>query len=153
MRRRDKEIKDVEMIKSILREAHVCRLALSDNNFPYIVPMNFGFKGNILYLHSAKEGSKIEILRKNNNVCFEVDIKHELIKSKTLCDWSMKYYSVIGTGKAYLISDFKEKKQALDIIVKKYSSEDSMNYSCSAIEKLTVIKVEISKMTGRKSGY
>lgn len=153
MRRRDKEIKDVEMIKSILREAHVCRLALSDNNFPYIVPMNFGFKGNILYLHSAKEGSKIEILRKNNNVCFEVDIKQELIKSKTLCDWSMKYYSVIGKGKAYLISDFKEKKQALDIIVKKYSSEDSINYSCSAIKKLTVIKVEISKMTGRKSGY
>lgn len=111
MRRREKEIKDIETIKSILQEAQVCRLALSNNNIPYIIPMNFGFKDNILYLHSAKEGSKIEILKKNNNICFEVDIKNELIKSKTPCDWSMKYYSVIGMGKVYFVNDFEGKNK------------------------------------------
>jgi len=116
VRRQDKEIKDESVIRSILDKAKFCRIGFSDDNKPYIVPMNFGFKTNRLYLHSAREGRKIEIIRKNNNVCFEIDIKTELIKSELACDWDIRYLSVIGYGKAHLVNDSEEKRKSLDII-------------------------------------
>jgi uncharacterized protein len=155
MRRSDKEIKDTETIQWILKEAQVCRIALCDNDKPYIVPMNFGFDDNYIYLHSTSEGKKIGILNKNNNVCFEVDIQNELVKSEIACNWGMKYYSMIGSGKAYFIEDNNEKEKALNIIMQKYSENDakSFEYSETALNKTTIIKVKISEITGKKSGY
>ena len=155
MRRSDKEIKDKDTIERILKEAQVCRIALCDNNKPYIVPMNFGFKDSCLYLHSATEGRKIDIINENNEVCFEVDIEDAIVKSESTCNWGMKYYSVIGFGKAKLIDDINEKKKSLDIIIQKYSENDdkSFDYSQSALDKTVVIKVEIKELSGKKSGY
>ena len=155
MRRSDKEIKDINIIEGILIEAQVCRIALCDDNKPYIVPMNFGFKDNYLYLHSAAEGQKMDILSKNRNICFEVDIKNELIKSDNACNWGMKYYSVIGFGKAIFIEDINEKREALNIIMQKYNENDakSFEYSEITLNKTAVIKVEITEITGKKSGY
>ncbi len=81
MRREDKEINDIATIEGIIRKARVCRLALSENGQPYIVPLCFGYKDNNLYFHSAGEGKKLDIIKKNNNVCFEFDIDLELVKS------------------------------------------------------------------------
>jgi len=155
MRRSDKEIKDIDTIELILKEALICRVGLCENNKPYIVPMNFGFKDNCLYLHSARDGRKIEILKANNNVCFEVDVKTELVTSKNACNWGMKYYSVIGFGKAQFIEDINEKKKILDIIMQKYSGNDaqSFEYSQSSLDKTAVIKIKIGEITGKKSGY
>ena len=153
MRRSDKEIKDKEIIGWILKEAHICRIALCHDNKPYIVPMNFGFKDNCLYLHSATKGQKMEILSKNKNICFEVDIKNEIVKSGNACNWGMKYYSVIGFGKAKFIEDIDKKKEALDIIMQKYSDAESFEYLKTALKKTAVIKVEINELTGKKSGY
>lgn len=155
MRRSDKEIKDKETIQWILKEAQVCRIALCDDNKPYIVPMSFGFKDNCIHLHSAAKGKKMDILNKNNNVCFEVDIENEIVKSESACNWGMKYYSVIGSGKAYFIEDTAEKKKALDIIMQKYSENDikSFEYSEKSLNKTTIIKIELTEITGKKSGY
>lgn len=155
MRRSDKEIKDIDIIEYVLKEAQVCRIALCDYDQPYIVPMNFGFKDNDLYLHSVLEGRKIDILNKNNNVCLEVDIKAEIVSSDNTCDWGMKYYSVIVSGKAHFLEDITEKKKALDIIMRKYSGNNakSFEYSQSALDKIVVIKVKITEITGKKSGY
>lgn len=155
MRRNDKEIKDKNAIERILNEAQVCRIALCNDNKPYIVPMNFGFKDNYLYLHSACEGRKIDMIKGNNNICFEVDIKNELVKSDEACNWGMKYYSVIGFGNASLINDNNKKKEALDIIMQKYSenTQKTFEYSPSALDKTVIIKVKITKLTGKKSGY
>ncbi|MGZ7109671.1 MAG: pyridoxamine 5'-phosphate oxidase family protein [Methanobacterium sp.] len=153
IRRQDKEIKDQALIRNILHKAKFCRIGLSDDNKPYIVPMNFVFKTNRLYLHSAREGRKIEIIRKNNNVCFEIDIKTELITSKIACDWSMRYLCIIGYGKAHLIIDSEEKRKALDIIMDKYSPDSSFDYSDDSISKVIIIEVKIMEMTGKKSGY
>ena len=155
MRRNDKEINNKNTIDRILKEALVCRIALCDNNKPYIVPMNFGFKDNCLYLHSAAEGRKIDIINENNEVCFEVDIEDEIAKSESICNWGMKYYSVIGFGKAKLIEEINEKKNSLDIIIQKYSenNDKSFDYSQSALEKTVIIKVEIKELSGKKSGY
>lgn len=155
MRRIDKEIEDITTIESILHEADHCVVAMSDNNSPYIVPMNFGFKDNNLYLHSSVEGRKIEILKVNNKVSFGVEIRTEVVKSELACKWGMNYMSVIGEGNAYFIEDFKKRVEALDIIMSKYSNEEmnSFEYSETALNKVTLIKIEVKSLSGKISGY
>ena len=152
MRRKDQEINDIGAIEDIIRKGQVCRLALSENGQPYIVPLCFGYEDNNLYFHSAREGKKLDILRKNNNVCFEIDIDRELVKGKKACDCSMKYQSVIGFGKAELIEDIESKRRAFNIIMQNYL-EGSFEYPDESIQKTVIIKVEIESMTGKKLGY
>jgi len=150
MRRKDKEIADRAEIESIIRESIICRLALADNEQPYIVPLCFGYKDNALYFHSAAEGKKIDILRKNKNVCFEFDVGSEIKTGKTACEWGLKYRSVIGFGNASFLEDPDSKQAALDIIMQQYSDE-SFAYSEKILKKTLVIKVEITHMTGKQS--
>ena len=151
MRRADREIDNITAIEDILSKASVCRLGLSEENQPYVVPLYFGYKGNALYFHCASQGKKLDILKKNNNVCFEVDIDCEVVKANKACDWGMKYKSVIGFGKAMFIEDIESKRKALDVIMRQYC-EKSFEYPEDAVKNTVVIKVEIESMTGKQSG-
>ena len=153
MRRKDREITDQTDLDSIISKSQVCRLGLCDGDIPYVVPMNFGYADGCLFFHCAKEGRKLDIIRQNNNVCFEIDMLEDIIKGEKMCNWGARFMSVIGCGKALLITGFEEKKAALDIISRQYSSAQSFEYSNSAIDNILVIKVEIISMTGKKSGY
>jgi len=150
LRRKDKEITDKGEIESIIRKSLVCRLGLVDDDSPYIVPVCFGYKDNSLYFHSAKAGRKIEILKRNNEVCFEFDDNLEVQAGEAACDWGMKYRSVIGYGRASFIEDPEEKRKALDIIMAQYA-DGAFEYSEKALGKALVIRVEIESMTGKKS--
>ena len=154
MRRKENEITDRSAIESIIHGSSICRLALSEDDHPYIVPLNFGYKDKTLYFHSAREGKKLDMLRKNNKVCFEFDIDGGLLESDTdnACEWGFKYRSVIGFGKASLIDDPESKRRAFDVIMQHYS-DSSLSYKESAIKKVVIIKVEIEDMTGKQSGY
>ena len=152
MRRKEKEILDREEIESIIRKADVCRLGLSDNNIPYIVPLNFGYRDSCLYFHTPKVGKKIDMIKGNNRVCFELDINHEVVRADNPCDWNMKYQSVIGYGRAFLLEDIDEKRQALDVIIEDYSGQTG-EYAEKLVDRLAVIKVQIESMTGKKAGY
>jgi len=151
MWRKDKQINDIAVINDILSRATVCRLGLCEEDRPYVVPLCFGVKDNALYFHCAIEGKKLDILRKNNNVCFEIDIDHEIIKADKACDWGMKYKSIIGFGKAVFIEDIESKRKAFDVIMQEYS-ESTFEYPEEAIKNTTIIKVEIESMTGKQSG-
>ena len=153
MRRKDKEIKDKFEIETIINRAEVCRIGLSDDNMPYVIPVNYGYRNNCLYIHSASEGKKIDIIKKNNNICFEIDLDHELSILQVPCKSSMMYRSVIGFGKAMVIENFKEKQEALDIIMNHYSPNSFPKYNEKLIKKLSIIKVKIENMSGKKSGY
>ena len=152
MRRKDKEISDIATIEEIIRKASVCRVALCDDGRPYVVPLCFGYKDKTLYFHCASEGKKLDTLRKNNNVCFEIDIDYELIKTKEACKCGIKYQSVIGFGKATFIEDIESKREAFDIITRNYY-DASFEYPAEAIKNTVIIRVEIESMTGKKSGY
>lgn len=152
MRKADREINDESELESILRKAIVCRIAFADSNEPYVVPVNFGFEGRCLYFHSAPEGRKIDIIRRNNRVCFEVDVDHELVKGKTACKWGMRYRSVIGFGRAFLVEDLAGKRRALDVIMLHYSGE-LHEYPDDEVEGVAIVRVEIDSMTGKQSGY
>jgi nitroimidazol reductase NimA-like FMN-containing flavoprotein (pyridoxamine 5'-phosphate oxidase superfamily) len=152
VRSKDKEIKDQKEIEAIIQKATVCRVGLSENNVPYVVPVNFGYEDNCLYFHSAPEGKKIETIKKNSNVCFEMDVDQEVVRAETPCNWGVKYRSVIGFGKALLVDDLEEKRRALNIIVEHYS-DDSYEYPENDVRKVAIIRIEIHSMTGKKSGY
>ncbi len=153
MRRAEKEIKDREVIDSILRRALVCRIAMCDGDGPYIVPMSFGYSDGRIYLHSAKEGKKIDILRKNSKVSFEVDLDSKLGKGGKACKWGMDYLSVVGFGTASFVEDPTEKKEGLDAIMEHYSGYKEHQYAPEVFDRTAVIRIDIEGMTGKKSGY
>ncbi len=153
MRRADKEITDKTLIDKILTEAEVIRLAMIDNESPYLVAMNYAYVGDCIYMHSAKEGRKIDILRKNNRLAFQVDTGVELVIKDEACSCSTKYLSVFGTGKASFVEDNVDKAKALDEIMTKHTGKAEFEYPEKALEKTLIIKVEIESMTGKKSGY
>jgi uncharacterized protein len=152
MRRNDKEIKDPNEIKRLLQEPSVCRLAMTDGYAPYIVPVNFAVEGGVLYIHSAKTGKKIDILRNNPSVCFEMDIPGDLVEGERACQWGMKYKSLIGFGKAIFMESGEEKKKALDVLMNKYAGRGDFSYADEALDKVLVIGIQIEGISGKKSG-
>ena len=152
MRRTDKEIKDRQQIDAIIKKANCCRIGLVDGIYPYIIPVNFVVNNNHLYFHSAKEGKKIDILRKNNSVCFEMDIEGEIVGGQRACSWGMKYVSVIGFGQAFFIEDNPGKKKALDILMEKYAGRIGFSYADDELDKIIIIDIKIDTMSGKQSG-
>ena len=151
MRRKDKKISDKSDIKAIIEKAKVCRLGMVNGNKPYIVPLCFGYRDNAFYFHGSLKGMKIDLIRENPNVCFEFDLLTETIESENACDWSMKYQSVIGFGKAGFIEGSDEKRKAISIIMGQYS-ELPFQFPENKLKATAVIKVEIESLTGKQSG-
>ena len=100
MRKKEKEITQSSEIEEVIRKSLVCRIGMSDNDLPYIVPVCFGYQDNTIYIHGALKGRKNDILKKNKNVCFEFDINTAVVTAEDACKWGMNYQSVIGFGKA-----------------------------------------------------
>ncbi len=153
MRRKDKEITDPTEIKNIIKRAKVCRLALSVDDQPYIVPMSFGYEDNTLYFHCAKQGKKIDMIKQNNRVCFEIDIDHEVVLNlEETSKSTMKYKSVIGLGKAFILEDKEEIIKALNMVMRHYTHDETFHRDYEkTINAVLTFKVVISEMTGKGS--
>lgn len=151
MRRKDKEIKDKKTLETILKKSQVCRIALTQDNMPYIIPMNFVYENNSIYMHSAVEGRKIDMIKKNNQVCFEVDIGGELVINDIACKSTYKYQSVIGFGEIFIIMNKKEKEMALNLLMEKYSGESKWSFLEGALEKILILKIIFKELSGKKS--
>ncbi len=154
---RDKAIKDItqhdEML-DIIKRCDVCHVAFVDEDKPYVLAFNFGFDNDKLYLHCAKEGRKLDILSKNNNVCVYFDTDHEFFarNEEVACSYRMRYRSVMIMGKAKLLVDIQEKISALKIFMKQYT-ERTFELSKPAVDNVNIICIDIEKMTGRKFEY
>lgn len=151
MRRTDKEISEKSLIEQIIKDSLVCRLALVKDNIPYLVPVSFGYDGRCLYVHTAKEGKKIDFLKSNNLVCFEFDINVKTVEHETVpCKWSTSYQSVIGYGKMKEITEFNEAAYALNQIMLQYSGKD-WEMTQKMLDTVKMWKIEIDEMTGKQS--
>lgn len=151
MRRKEREITDRTEIDEILGLAKVMHLALSDNNMPFLVPVFFTYDGTSLYFHSAKAGTKIEILKKNNNVCFEVSIDNGVVESDMACDFEAKHRTVIGFGKAEFVESEEEKKQVLNKIVALFTDK-KFEFPKGNLNATAVIRIRIDSIKGKKHG-
>ena len=150
MLRTKNEIRDRTAIDDIIHRSQVCRLAMADGMFPYIVPLCFHYDGKCLFFHCGAKGRKIDVLKKNNRVCFEFDITEGIEKAGKACGWGVTYESVIGTGMAQFLSDHGEKQEALAGLFTKYSGE-TMPIPEENTRKTTVIRVTIEEITGKHS--
>lgn len=151
MRKKEKEITDFEEIEAILMRNIVCRIAFSRDNVPYIIPLNYGYKDRIIYIHTGYKGQKIEFLNLNPHVCVEIDDNHKIILADKACRFSMKYESVVATGQAEIVEEENEKKQALDILMTNLGKKSGWEYDKTAFGKVCVIKVSLDRITGRRS--
>lgn len=152
MRRKDREITDIGEIEDIIKKAIVCRIGLTDGNEPYVVPVCFGYERGALYFHGAGVGRKINMLKKNNRVCFEIDGDVAVRSAEKACKFSLKYRSVIGTGRAYILEKAEEKARSLNVIMKHYAGRDFI-FTKSDLDSALVWKVEIESLTGKKAGF
>jgi nitroimidazol reductase NimA-like FMN-containing flavoprotein (pyridoxamine 5'-phosphate oxidase superfamily) len=153
MRRNEREITDIREIEDVISSADVCRIAFANDNVPYIVTMNFGYEGGgdkKLYFHCAREGHKLEMIRKNSYVCFEFDVDHDLFKGKVACDFGMRYRSVVGYGRMIIITDDIEKKHGLDYIMLHYSGGKKFSYEQPVLDKMLLLRLDIMEMKGKK---
>lgn len=153
MRQNLREITDHAILLALLEGCDVCRIALCDNNRPYIVPVNFGYvwldSGLDLYVHGAMEGRKIDIIRQNNQACFEMDWKHELKLAEKACDCSMNYESLIGEGSIEILTDPDEKRFGLDRIMAHYGRTDC-TYDDRVLDRTCVLRLHVSRLTGKR---
>jgi Predicted flavin-nucleotide-binding protein len=147
-------VTDRKEIEEIIARSKVCYIGLADTDgTPYVLPMNFGYKDNVIYLHSAQEGSSIDILSRNNRICITFSIDHALAfqHPQVACSYRMKSKSVISWGQVRYEEDFDKKVEALNIIMKQYSDQE-FTYSTPAVVNVKVWKVEIEKMTCKVFG-
>ena len=150
MRRKDKKINDPKIIRDILKTADTVRIAMIDDNEPYIVPLNYGYKDNVLYIHCAKEGRKIDILKKNPRVCFEIEGKSELITGDEACKWTMNFQSLIGYGHVEILKEKDEKIAGLDILMSQFGSYNN-SYTPKHVDAIIILKLTIESITGKQS--
>jgi uncharacterized protein len=154
MRKREREITDIIEIESIIKKSDVCRIGLADGNIPYIVTMNFGYSGGehkLLFFHCAKEGRKLDMIRKNNYACFEMDTDHRLEKSNQACDFSMGFNSVVGYGFISIVDDEEEKLAALRQIMAHYTDREDIAFRPDSVSRTVILRLEIKEMSGKRS--
>ncbi|WP_420131711.1 pyridoxamine 5'-phosphate oxidase family protein [Rhodopseudomonas sp.] len=152
MRRRSREITNRAEIDAILAGDKVMHLALARDNVPFLVPVFYGFDGAALYFHSASAGTKIDILKANNRVCFEVTTEHGVVSADAACDFEARHRTVIGFGHASFVDDHAEKVKALDLIVSRFT-ERKFDYPPEKLGITKVIRIDIDSIRGKAYGF
>ena len=147
-------IEDKSQLESIILRCDACFVGITDlDGNPYVIPMNFGYADGVIYLHSAPEGEKLEMLGRNNHVCITFSVGHQLVyqHEKMACSYSMRSDSVLCRGKVSFIEDMDEKRRALNIMMRKYTKSD-FTYSEPSVRNVKVWQVHVEQMTGKAIG-
>lgn len=153
MRRSEREITDIDKILEIIDGCDCCRLGILDKEAEetYIVPMNFGYdyKDNhlTLYFHGATEGRKINLIKADNKVTFEMDKKHELVSTDIACKYSYMYQCVMGSARAVILSDMDDKIYGLTKIMSHYSDKEDWQFKAEMVDKVAVIKLDVDNIS------
>jgi uncharacterized protein len=152
---KNKAIESKADIEAIIARIKTCSISMVDpDGMPYVIPMNFGYKEDVIYFHGSPKGKKVDVLRNNPHVCVMFSTDHQLryVNEEVACSWSMRYRSVIAYGKAEFVEDMKDKVDCLNIIMANYA-ERKFEYSDPSVREVMVFKVKIEKIDGRSYGY
>ncbi len=151
--KREREVTDMEEIISILDKAKVLHLGLVDGDEPYVVPMNYGYTmedGKMtVYLHGALQGRKLDVMRVNPKVFFELDCDIVPFEGKTACNYGITYASVMGRGKAVIVEDTEEKIKGLQVLMKTQTGRD-FDITDKMAGIVSVIRIDVSDFTAKK---
>ena len=154
MRRKDREVTGINNILGILSGCEILRIGLCFEDKPYIVPMNFAHETVdeevFIYLHSASEGKKIDIISKNSNVCFEADCDYKTLEAEEACGWSAEYQSVMGEGSIAMVFDETQKIKALNLIMKRYGFKGTPRYNKDTLSGVVVLRIAVLSMSAKR---
>jgi len=125
---------------------------MMDGDKPYLLPFNYGYADNNIYIHSATEGKKLDLLQKNNKVCFEVEYTESMFKYDSACRWASAYQSVMGYGEVEVVTDFDQKVAGLDVIMKHNGFEGKATYGPEKVNAMVILKLKIDSLSGKQSG-
>ena len=153
MRRKDREITDIEEILQIVDTAKILHLGLFDGAYPYVVPLHYGYEyaeGKLIfYAHSAAEGHKLDLIREDPHVCAELECNVELISGGDIaCKYGSTFASVIGRGTAELVPDEAEKIRGLTLLMKHQTGRD-FAFDSAMAAPVEVIRITLSDFSAK----
>lgn len=152
MRRSDREVRQWKEILAIMEKCDVCRIALNNNGYPYILPLNFGMEekdGKIeLYFHGAMEGTKYDLMERDPRASFEMDCGHRLVTEPEKGSCTMEYESVIGQGRMEPVGD-EEREHALQVLMKHYY-KGAFPLSGPVMSHTRVFKLTVEELTAKR---
>ena len=152
MTKRERQVTDPQQIREILDTAQVVHLGLCVDNEPYVVPMNYGYtmeEGKLtLYLHSAVRGKKLDMIRSNPKVFFEMDCDRKPFEGNLPCQYGLSYSSLMGRGTAAIVEDVEEKKKAMSILMKTQTDKD-FSFEDRLVSIVTVIRIDAAEYTAK----
>ncbi|MCD8069244.1 MAG: pyridoxamine 5'-phosphate oxidase family protein [Lachnospiraceae bacterium] len=155
IRRKDRAVTDISQIIKIIDQAKILHLGLIDSGFPYIVPLHYGYEYDsnedmfVFYMHGAKAGRKIDLIRNNSNACIELETDIELDPADDIpCQYGSFYSSVIGQGYASMVDDLEEKRRALNLLMENQTGK-TFEFTEKMAAAVAVIKVEIREYTAK----
>ena len=152
MTKRERQITDEKQILDILDTAKILHLGLAVDNEPYVVPMNYGYTMEdgklVLYLHSAVRGKKLDMIRENPRVFFEMDCDLVPFEGKVPCQYGLAYSSLMGRGTARIVEDVEEKKKAMSILMKTQTEKDFL-FEDRLVSIVAVIRIDVLEYTAK----
>ena len=153
MRRAEREVTDRGQLLEIIGRCTCCRVAFSDPEGAYIVPLSFAFvpgQPDRFYFHGAKEGRKASLIAKRPKVGFELDCAYELVAGQSGCKYSCRYQSIVGAGVIGEVQDLEEKKQALSALMRQYEPSRSFAFTDEQAQAVAVYRLDVAAMTGKQ---
>ena len=152
MTRRERQVTDVNEIIKILDKAKVLHLGLVDGDEPYVVPMNYGYefvdKKPVFYLHGARQGRKLDVIRANPKAFAELECDIVPFEGEVACKYGITYASVMARGKAVIVEDVQEKMHALTVLMKTQTGKD-FEFNEKLVSVVSVIKIDVEEFTAK----
>ena len=152
MTKRERQVTDPDQICHILDTAKVLHLGMAVDNEPYVVPMSYGYtmeEGKlVIYLHSATQGKKLDMLRKNPNVFFEIDCDLMPFEGRVPCQYGLVYSSIMGRGNARILENVEEKKHAMSVLMKTQTGKE-FTFEDRLVSIVAVIRIDVAEYTAK----
>ena len=152
MTRREREVTDIGEIIKILDNAKVLHLGMVDGDEPYVVPMNYGYTledGKLtIWLHGAKRGRKLDVMRAYPMVFFEMEYGITPCEGEIACKYGITYSSLMGRGVAEIVEDIEEKKSALSFLMKTQTGKD-FEFEDKMAAVVSIIRIDVSEYTAK----
>lgn len=152
MRRRERQVTDMDEIKYILDTCKVLHLGLVDDGMPYVVPMNYGYRFEdgklVFYIHGAVEGRKLDVIRKNSNCCVEMMCDGEMFEGELPCQYGYIYYSLMGFGNVKILETPEEKMEAMTVMMKTLTGKD-FEFNERLVSIVSLMRIECDSYTAK----
>ncbi len=165
MRRAERERTDPAELERILHASPVLFLALPDEPAPYVLPVCFGFQDGVIYIHSAPAGTKIDLIARHPMVGFSASTEMAVVPAASPCGFSARAESVVGTGRAEVLTEEAARRRGLDVIMQHYAGHGSpwhsagqaggagpSEYNPASLARTCVIAVRVATLRGKRIG-